>query len=833
MVWRLGLELNAVRQEGGFTLTAGPVPGGAEGAEGAGAASTPREVTVGRPPPKAKSGAEGAFCPDLVVPEKSVSKVHCVLRVELGGEGPASLVLEDRSRFGTTINGAKLASGGSQRLAPGDRVQLAPRTFLTVEDQAVVVAVAPRHPRLEELAEAARRAGVKLVHEYDSSTVSYVLYDDGDVAWLGLVAGVLGGTPLASTQWLTELADLGFAAGPPPEPPQPPGLQLGPAGPGSHPGPAGPGGARAPLPPAVLAEAESRGAGVGGLLAGLSFGHSESWQDPGLARLLSSLGGRVVARPPYKGRGGGGGGGGVLVLTEEAGVAGADGGAMGVGRLLTLLLTAASAAALWAALQPRTVAAAAAAALPPTQPAAGAALAPTLEAKVEEEVDLIEDSDVTQGPEDMEEDGEEVAGGGGGGGGGAQPPVAPAPAPAAHAHPAAAAVKPGSAAAAAPAAAAGPGPDGWMAIVRRSDEHEPMANAAAAAPEAAAPPPVDESAPPAKRRRLGLAGSLGLKGTHPGTAAAAAAGTQAPITAFVARGGRSGSGSGAAGPSAAAAAARAPPPPTPPPAGTAAAADGNEDDTGVPWMTQPANRGGGGGGGARTPAGASLGACAALAMARAAVKPEPQDGPPAGGRQAAAAATPAAGAAAGGTQKRGAAAKGGKGRGKAAAAADDPFDILGAAAHVRSSKDDAVQDVADASAQEVVEVALVAPTSPDPPAAPPASLGNGSGSHAGSESMAGSGPNGSGGSIVAWDGAQGGPNFKRFRKAGAQLPAQPVWQPLRTYVVDNFQRSADNEEFLRQEEERARLKRSAEELFAAAGGGGAGGKKPPRAPRRG
>ncbi|GFR40726.1 hypothetical protein Agub_g1335, partial [Astrephomene gubernaculifera] len=82
---------------------------------------------VGRPPSKADTK------PDIVVNEKSVSKIHAILRVEPGsgdGDPQNRLILIDKSRFGTTVNGQKMPTGGSQELAAGDAVQLAPKTFL-------------------------------------------------------------------------------------------------------------------------------------------------------------------------------------------------------------------------------------------------------------------------------------------------------------------------------------------------------------------------------------------------------------------------------------------------------------------------------------------------------------------------------------------------------------------------------------------------------------------------------------------------------------------------------------------------------------------------------
>lgn len=131
------------------------------------------EVTVGRPPAKAASET-----PDVVVHEKSVSKVHALLVLAADGSRlifhgtlgtarrcaswyvlhwclalwtrrcshsrpccgccgvppyrhpPGRTRRADKSRYGTTINGVK-HQGGSVPLSDGDRAQLAPKAFLT------------------------------------------------------------------------------------------------------------------------------------------------------------------------------------------------------------------------------------------------------------------------------------------------------------------------------------------------------------------------------------------------------------------------------------------------------------------------------------------------------------------------------------------------------------------------------------------------------------------------------------------------------------------------------------------------------------------------------
>ena len=68
-------------------------------------------------PKRVVSMGRGADC-DLVLPHSTVSRVHCQIRV-LGRQ----LVLEDKSRFGTFLNGRQISSA---QLELGDRLTLGP-----------------------------------------------------------------------------------------------------------------------------------------------------------------------------------------------------------------------------------------------------------------------------------------------------------------------------------------------------------------------------------------------------------------------------------------------------------------------------------------------------------------------------------------------------------------------------------------------------------------------------------------------------------------------------------------------------------------------------------
>ncbi|PNH03573.1 hypothetical protein TSOC_010359 [Tetrabaena socialis] len=106
MVWAVRVENPAAPAAGRFLLT----PLGAD-------------VTVGRPPTKTDAK------PDIVVPDKSVSKIHAVLRVEPGGEGGASTLVitggaeQDKTSrkrraeemFNSTAAGGKKPPRGAKR----------------------------------------------------------------------------------------------------------------------------------------------------------------------------------------------------------------------------------------------------------------------------------------------------------------------------------------------------------------------------------------------------------------------------------------------------------------------------------------------------------------------------------------------------------------------------------------------------------------------------------------------------------------------------------------------------------------------------------------------
>ncbi len=76
MVWVIGVEIAGQRQADRYFVTEGD-PG------------KPREVTVGRPPAKADTR------PDIVLPDKSVSKVHAVFWVKIEDDygGPCSRLI--------------------------------------------------------------------------------------------------------------------------------------------------------------------------------------------------------------------------------------------------------------------------------------------------------------------------------------------------------------------------------------------------------------------------------------------------------------------------------------------------------------------------------------------------------------------------------------------------------------------------------------------------------------------------------------------------------------------------------------------------------------------
>ncbi|KXZ56971.1 hypothetical protein GPECTOR_1g877 [Gonium pectorale] len=173
-----------------------------------------------------------------------------------------------------------MVAGGEQELVAGDKVQLAPKIHLIVEELAVVVAVHPLHPQVDAVREAAGRAGVRLVHAPDPAT-THVLYSPGDCVWSGLVYGLLlRGAALADLAWLQQVAGAGLILSALPQPPESAQLSLGPSRPP----------ATVPLPPPALARE------LAGLLSGVTVGFSDEWQDAGLAALLSELGGQVLPR---------------------------------------------------------------------------------------------------------------------------------------------------------------------------------------------------------------------------------------------------------------------------------------------------------------------------------------------------------------------------------------------------------------------------------------------------------------------------------------------------------------------------------------------------------
>ena len=104
MVWIVNVEIGGKRQADSFLITAGD-PG------------QRREITVGRPPAKADTK------PDIVVPEKSVSKIHAVLRVEVDespGGRPNRLILE-----GTYHAGLRRAGRGASPRPPPSLAHIA------------------------------------------------------------------------------------------------------------------------------------------------------------------------------------------------------------------------------------------------------------------------------------------------------------------------------------------------------------------------------------------------------------------------------------------------------------------------------------------------------------------------------------------------------------------------------------------------------------------------------------------------------------------------------------------------------------------------------------
>ncbi|GFR40725.1 hypothetical protein Agub_g1334, partial [Astrephomene gubernaculifera] len=142
---------------------------------------------------------------------------------------------------------------------------------------------------------------------------------------------------LAEPEWLHQLACAGLLAGPLPEAHQPPQLLLGPQQPP----------ARVALPPPAAAGVSGAGDREPLLLAGFVFGFSSRWKrDPGLAVLVSELGGRVLAEEEEVRRGEAAG---VVVVTEEEeeGMEQGSGSrrALHAQQLLMSILTAANAAA--------------------------------------------------------------------------------------------------------------------------------------------------------------------------------------------------------------------------------------------------------------------------------------------------------------------------------------------------------------------------------------------------------------------------------------------------------------------------------------------------------
>ncbi|GLC38662.1 hypothetical protein PLESTM_000759100 [Pleodorina starrii] len=788
MVWVIHVEIAGQRQPDRFLITAGDQ-------------EKPREVTVGRPPTKVDTR------PDIVVPEKSVSKIHAVLHVSTtcdDGSAGNRLIITDRSRYGTTVNGQKMALGGSQQLVAGDVVQLAPRTHLIVEELPVEVAVHKQHPHLDEVREAAARAGARLAHVYDENTATHVLYDPEDVAWSALVQGALRGVPFAGLNWLYDIASAGLLTNSMPSPPPVSELLVMGQAAGRPP-------TRVRLPPPC------GGAAWRGLLTGLTFGYSASWQDEGLAALLSELGGRVVERPQSQGAREGPA---VVVVLEEGG--GARSGSLGAEELLTALLTLGA-----AGVRQRIAAAAGVVASGSGRQAAPAAAPPQPEAS-----QGPADSDMTQEAEEAEEAEEAAARGGEvveqrpGPGPGPGPSsstglgtgpglrsqgraetsrLLPATVPSSSLAAgvgtgARAGGQPPLAAAGSAREAAVPGADGWLVAARHPED----ANTQATTADGSEPPPesqaAHEDAPPTKRRRLtAAAGAAAQPGNgRPAAAPSAAAASAAPTAATT----------GAAPPVSLASRLAAAPPPasihmSAKPLLLSPVPTKHEPQDDAPWMTQnPHGRGGGGGGGG----GASRRSGAGLRGAAIVVNEVPT--PPATAPQAMAAVLAPAG------RGKGRAGKGGGGGGL------DDTDLTAA------KVEPPAPEVLDASAQVVLEADLFAPT-PEQQLPPRCRSGS-----AEPLLLHTSADGGGGGAESGSDGGPGDvlPDFKQFRKQGGQLPAVRIARPLPVFLVDNFQRTEEAEAFLRLEEERATNKRRADEMFRKAE---AGAKKPPRAPRRG